>query len=207
MYSIGIAVRLRSLLTSLVSLLAAAGGAGMFVVAFLDSVAVPLPSASDLLLIDLSVKNHLLMPYYALMTTIGSVAGCLLLFYMARKGGEAYFRKHGGARVEQLHRWVTKNGFLAMLIGGLAPPPTPFKGVVIAAGALEMPVRTFALALILGRLIRFFGEGYLAVHYGEQATHILVAHKLFVSLIAIAAIVVFYVAARLIMRPIKKVVQ
>jgi membrane protein YqaA with SNARE-associated domain len=179
----------------------------MFVVAFLDSVAVPLASASDLLLIELSVKNHFLMPYYALMTTIGSVAGCMLLYYIARKGGEAYFHKHGGTRVERLHRWVTKNGFLAMLIGGLAPPPTPFKGVVIAAGALEMPVRKFAIALILGRVIRFFGEGYLAIRYGDQATHILVAHKMFVSLITIATIVVCYFGARLIMKPIKKVVQ
>jgi len=119
MYSTGMAVWLRSFLAHLASLLAAAGGVGMFVVAFLDSVAVPLSSASDLLLIELSVKNHLLMPYYALMTTIGSVAGCMLLYYIARKGGEAYFHKHGGTRVERLHRWVTKNGFLAMLIGGL----------------------------------------------------------------------------------------
>jgi membrane protein YqaA with SNARE-associated domain len=181
----------------------AAGGLGLFIVSFLDSVAVPLPSISDLLLIDLSIKNPLRMPYYAFMTAFGSVIGCLVLYFIARAGGEAYFRKHGGARANRIHNWVARNGFLTMLIGALAPPPTPFKGIVIAAGALEMPLRTFTFALILARLIRFFGEGYLAIRYGEQATHILVAHKVLVSVITIAAIVVFYAAARLILRPAK----
>ncbi|HXQ98628.1 MAG TPA: VTT domain-containing protein [Candidatus Limnocylindrales bacterium] len=187
--------------------ISAAGGLGLFVVAFLDSVAVPLPSVSDLLLIDLSIKSPLRMPYYALMTTIGSVIGCLVLYFVARAGGEAYFRKHGGARAERIHKWVARNGFLTMLIGALAPPPTPFKGIVIAAGALEMPLRTFTIALILARLIRFFGEGYLAIRYGEQAKHILEAHIVLVSVITIGAIVVFYGGARLILRPAKKAVQ
>lgn len=203
MEAIGLPVWLKSILSSIVAYLSAIGGVGLFVVAFLDSVAVPLPSVSDILLIDFSVKNPERMPYYALMTTIGSVIGCLVLFYVARKGGEAYFRKQEGARGERIRSWVKRNGFLTMLIGALAPPPTPFKGIVIAAGALEMPLRTFTTALILARLIRFFGEGYLAIHYGEQAKQVLEEHEVLASVITIVAIVVFYVAVRLIMRPAK----
>lgn len=194
---------LRTSLKSVVAVLAAAGGLGLFVVAFLDSVAVPLPSVSDILLIDFSVSHPDRMPYYAVMTTIGSVIGCLVLYFVARKGGEAFFRRHEGPRAERIRKWVANNGFLTMLVGALAPPPTPFKGIVIAAGALEMPFRTFITALTIARLIRFFGEGYLAIRYGEQAKQVLEAHDVLASVIAIAAIVVFYVVVRLITRPEK----
>ena len=41
-----------------------------------------------------------------------------------------------------------------------------------------MRLRTFVLALVLARSLRFFGEGYLAVAYGAQAYTYISAHKL-----------------------------
>src|ERR1700687_4420368 len=147
---------------------AAAGGVGLFLIAFLDSSVLTFPVINDLLLIDLSIRYPTRMPYYALMATLGSVGGCLLLYYIARKGGEAMFRKQAGPRAEKIRMWIKRNGFISILAVALLPPPTPFKAFVIAAGALEMPVRTFVLGLTLARGIRFFGEGILAVKYGDQ---------------------------------------
>ena len=187
------------------AVVAAAGGLGLFLIAFLDSSVLTFPVINDLLLIDLSVRNPLRMPYYAAMATIGSVAGCLLLYYIARKGGEAMFHKHAGARARHIHAWISRNGFVSILLTALLPPPTPFKIFVIAAGALEMPLRQFVLGLLAARAIRYFGEGYLAVRYGDQAGQFLLTHKLDVSGIALLAVLLLYAATRLAFgRPVKQ---
>ena len=179
------------------AVVASAGGLGLFLIAFLDSSVLTFPVINDLLLIDLSIRYPARMPYYAAMATLGSVAGCLLLYYLARKGGEAMFHKHAGPRARHIHAWINRNGFLSILVTALLPPPTPFKIFVIAAGALEMPVRTFVLGLLAARGIRFFGEGFLAIRYGDQAGQFLLSHKLEVTGIALLVVVTIYAATRL----------
>src|SRR6202158_5467703 len=121
------------------AIVAATGGLGLFLIAFLDSSVLTFPVINDLLLIDLSIRYPARMPYYAAMATLGSVGGCLLLYYIARKGGEAMFRKNAGPRAEQIQAWIKRNGFVSILLTALLPPPTPFKVFVIAEGALKTP--------------------------------------------------------------------
>jgi membrane protein YqaA with SNARE-associated domain len=178
----------------------AAGGLGLFLIAFLDSSVLTFPVINDLLLINLSIRRPSRMPYYAGMATLGSVAGCLLLYYLARKGGEAMFHKHAGPRARHIHSWINRNGFISILVTALLPPPSPFKVFVIAAGALAMPVRTFVLGLLVARGFRFFGEGYLAVRYGDQGTHFLLTHKLEVAGIALGTVLCVYLLLRIVFR-------
>jgi len=182
------------------AIVASAGGLGLFLIAFLDSSVLSFPIINDLLLIDLSVRNPTRMPYYAVMATVGSVGGCLLLYYLARKGGEAMFRKNAGPRAQQIQGWIKRNGFVSILVTALLPPPTPFKVFVIAAGALEMPVRTFVLGLLVARGFRFFAEGFLAVKYGDQASGFLLTHKLEVAAITLGVVFCLYLASRLAFR-------
>ena len=178
------------------AIVASAGGLGLFVIAFLDSSVLTFPVINDLLLIDLTIRNPARMLYYAAMTTLGSVGGCLFLYYLARKGGEAMFHKHAGPRAQHIHAWINGNGFLSILVTALLPPPTPFKVFVIAAGALEMPVRTFVLGLLAARAIRFFGEGFLAIRYGTQATQFLLTHKLEVAGVTLGVVLCLYALSR-----------
>jgi membrane protein YqaA with SNARE-associated domain len=178
------------------AIVATAGGPGLFLIAFLDSSVLTFPVINDLLLIDLSIRNPARMIYYAAMATIGSVAGCLLLYYLARKGGEAMFHKHAGPRARHIHAWINRNGFVSILVTALLPPPNPFKVFVIAAGALEMPVRSFVIGLLVARGFRFFGEGYLAVRYGDQAIPFLLTHKMEVAGITLLVAVTLYLASR-----------
>src|SRR5260370_3853155 len=145
---------------------------------FLDSTVLPLPSLNDLLLIDLSIEYPLRMPYYAALATIGSLAGSVLLYFIARKGEEAAFHKKAGAQAPQIHHWMERNGFVTLIIAALLPPPTPFKLFVVAAGAFGMPFRAFLAAMSLARALRFLGERYLATPYGSQATRFLLEHSL-----------------------------
>jgi membrane protein YqaA with SNARE-associated domain len=180
---------------------ASTGGLGLLLIAFLDSSVLTFPVINDLLLIDLSVRYPARMPYYAAMATLGSVAGCVFLYYLARKGGEAMFHKHAGLRAQHIHAWINRNGFLSILVTALLPPPTPFKVFVIAAGALEMPVRTFVLGLLAARAIRFFGEGFLAVRYGDQAGQFLLTHKLEVAGITLGIVLCLYLLSLIAFRP------
>ena len=57
------------------------GGPGLFVIAFLDSSFLSFPEVNDLLIIYLTTQHKERMVYYALMTTLGSISGCLALYY------------------------------------------------------------------------------------------------------------------------------
>jgi uncharacterized membrane protein YdjX (TVP38/TMEM64 family) len=58
---------------------------------------------------------------------------------------------------------------MAVLIPSLLPPPAPFKIFVLLSGVADIGVWRFVFAIGLGRGIRYFGEGLLAVWYGDRA--------------------------------------
>jgi len=172
------------------------GAPGLFLISFLDSSVLTFPVINDLLLIELSLQHPARMPVYALMATSGSVLGCVLLYFIARKGGEAFFHKRAGPRALAIRHWVKRNGFGGMLVAALLPPPTPFKIFVFAAGVFAEPLSSFISAISLARLIRYFGVGYLAVKYGKDALPMLERHK-FAAAAALAAFALLsYLASR-----------
>ena len=87
-----------------------------------------------------------------------------------------------------------------MLAAALLPPPTPFKIFVFAAGVFEVPLSSFASAIALARAIRYFGIGYLAIRYGEQAMPFIAQHKLQVAAGVVVFVAVSYGLSRLILR-------
>lgn len=150
------------------------GGPGLFIVAFLDSSFLSFPEVNDILIVVLTTRHKERMAYYALMTTLGSIAGCLALYTLARRGGEAFLRKrfkphYIDVAMERFRRF----GLLAILVPSILPPPTPFKVFVLAAGVSKVRPLDFIMAIAIGRGIRYFGEGLLAVYYGDQAADFL----------------------------------
>ncbi len=153
------------------------GGLGLFVIAVLDSSFLSFPQVNDLLIIVLSTKFPERMPYYAGMTTAGSLLGCLMLFTVAQRGGEVVIRKWlKGSHVDRALRLYQRFGLLAVVVPALLPPPVPFKVFVVLAGAASVAPWRFGLAVLIGRGIRYFGQGYLAVVYGEHAIELMKAH-------------------------------
>jgi membrane protein YqaA with SNARE-associated domain len=140
------------------------------------------------------------MPLYAFMAMSGSVLGCILLYFLAEKGGEAFFQKKAGRRARVIQHWVEQNGFGGILAAALLPPPTPFKVFVLGAGVFRVPVLSFTLAITLARAIRYFGMGYLAIRYGDQALPFLGQHKLPVAIGVILFVLISYGLSRLILR-------
>jgi membrane protein YqaA with SNARE-associated domain len=178
------------------------GGLGLFVIAALDSSFLSFPQVNDLLIIYLSTRTPALMPYYAAVTTAGSLVGCFVLYGFAWRGGEVFLRKRfSGKRVERGLALYQRHGLLAVVVPSLLPPPTPFKLFVLLAGAARVSPWRFGLAIAIGRGIRYFGQGYLAVLYGERATQLVQEHGAAVGVgLAVLALVLgalyFYVASR-----------
>jgi membrane protein YqaA with SNARE-associated domain len=176
------------------------GAPGLFLISFLDSSFLTFPVINDLLLIQLSMRQPARMPLYASLAALGSWLGCVSLFLLARKVEEATFHQKVGARAAAIRHWVERNGFGGMLVAAMLPPPTPFKFFVLAAGVFEMPLASFASAIGLARVIRYFGVGYLAVRYGANALPYLSTHKLQAAMVVMAIVAVSYVVSRVVLK-------
>ncbi len=166
------------------------GGPGLFLVAFLDSSFLSLPEINDLLVVMLVIQQKELMLYYATMATLGSVVGCLLLYWFGRRGGDALVRRRfGGAKMERAMKLSKRYGVLAVGIPAILPPPAPFKIFVLLAGVAAVPIWQFAATVAVARGFRYVMVGVLAVQFGDGAIAFLEANGRTVSLV-IAALVV-----------------
>ncbi len=115
--------------------------------------------------------------YYATMATLGSMTGCFVLYWLAWKGGERFLQKwFKEQHIERASAQVRRFGVLALLVPAILPPPAPFKIFVLLAGVIRIPPLKFAVAIGVGRGVRYFAEGLLAVWYGERAMQYIEAH-------------------------------
>jgi membrane protein YqaA with SNARE-associated domain len=190
----------RKILVWLQGLVMTFGGGGLFVVTFFDSSLLSFPFFPDAVLIELCIANRTLMPYYATMAALGSLSGCLVLYFIAKKGGEAFFHKHAGGKAEKIKQWVDNNGFLSAFIPAVLPPPFPFKPFVLAEGVFQVPAKTFILAILLGRGLRYGLEGILAVRYGDSALGYLKSHGGRFALAVLAVMLLLYVLSHFVFR-------
>ncbi len=187
-------------------LVMAFGGGGLFVVTFFDSSVLSFPFFPDAMMIELSIKNPVRMPYYAAMAAFGSLSGCIVLYFLAKKGGEAFFHKHARGKAEKIKEWVDRNGFLSAFLPAVLPPPVPFKPFVLAEGVFQVPPRTFVMAILLGRGLRYTLEGILAVRYGDAALGYLKTHGGTFALSVLVLLVVLYLVTHFLLhRPSAKV--
>src|SRR3954471_3134927 len=171
------------------SLALALGGPGLALVAFLDSTFLPLPGITDLLLVIMVTRRASAMLAYVLLAVAGSVAGCLVMHAIGRKGGEALVRKRfTGDKTERAMAALQRNGVMAVLIPSLLPPPAPFKIFVLLAGVVGISAVRFAIAIALGRFARYLALGLLALRYGNRAMIYMRERGAIVSLIVVAAL-------------------
>src|SRR5579872_3712140 len=145
------------------------GGVGLIALGIADASLVPLPGSIDALTVVMAASNRGWWPYYAAMSTIGSVIGGYLTYRLGQKGGkESLEKKISKPKLEKIYKKFEKGGFGAVFIPALLPPPVPMVPFVLTAGAMEYPPKKFLAALTSGRAIRFAIVAWLASIYGKS---------------------------------------
>jgi membrane protein YqaA with SNARE-associated domain len=141
----------------------------MIIIGALDSSLLSLPEINDYLVIGRCFKDPTAAFYFPLFAAAGSVLGCLLLYTIVRRGGQALLRKRFKLEhIKRVEKAYERFGFLAIGLPAILPPPLPFKIFVATAGALEYPRWKFLLTVMIARSLRYYVEGILAVYYGRR---------------------------------------
>lgn len=134
----------------------------------------------------------------AALATLGSGLGCLLLFQLGRKGGEAYVdrRMHDGSRLVRFRRWFERYGLLTVFVPVLIPAPLPTKIFILLAGAMNTGRVAFLLVVLAGRLLRYLGLAWLGWELGANFAGLLREHGKMLVAGALALFLLLYLLAR-----------
>jgi membrane protein YqaA with SNARE-associated domain len=181
------------------------GGVGLLIIAFFDSSFLSLPEINDLLIIYFCTRFKQQAYYFALMATIGSVAGCTVLYYLGKWKGYSYLeRRYTHGKMESAMKVYQRYGVFALIGPALLPPPFPFKIFVLSAGICGLSFPNFFIAVVAGRGFRYFFEAAVAIRYGDLALAYIGENYTQVAVLVIAVIVfclgVYLVVNRLWMR-------
>lgn len=150
------------------------GPVGLFVVAFFDSSFLSLPEINDLLVVTSAAANPKTAWMYVAAATLGSIAGCAVLWTIGRRGGEALLvRRFGEDRVARTRAAFKRWDVLAVAIPAVLPPPMPFKIFVLSAGVFGFPLPRMMVTLAIARGLRYTFWGTMGVLYGERALALL----------------------------------
>ncbi len=130
-----------------------------------------------MLLFLMAYQNASIGYLSAALATVGSVAGTMILFYIGQKGGHKYLDKRtqtGHAR--RFRRWFHHYGMLTVFVPALIPAPLPLKIFVLSAGALGSNTAHFLIVIVVARILRYFGEAYLATRISIDPDRFLKQH-------------------------------
>jgi membrane protein YqaA with SNARE-associated domain len=147
------------------------GGPGLLVLGILDSSFIFAPLGNDLLVVAMSARARSVayMLYYAGMSTVGSVLGCLVVDLVMRRAGEKGLEQHlSRKRLDYVRCKVDKSAAWALVVASIAPPPFPFTPFIMAASALQYPRKKMLAFVGAARMVRFTVLGILALRFGRH---------------------------------------
>ena len=154
----------------------------------------------DALIVLVAVMNPIQAYLAAGAAIAGSLIGSLVLFLIARKGGEAYHRRHTSSpRSEKLRAWFHEFGLLTVFVPAFVPIiPLPLKVFIISAGALEESPVTFSIVLLAARVPRYLFLAWLGSRLGNDTLPFLRHHIGELVLLAVALFAGLYFGVRIV---------
>ncbi len=177
------------------------GPYGLLLLSILDSVGLPIVSGVDALLIAVSTDKPGQAYFAAACAITGSLIGSLILFGIARKGGEVLLAKHISGRMgARLHLWFQRYGLITVFVPAISPLPLPMKIPVFCAGALNVRIAYFIFVVLTARVIRYLALAYLGRHYGHSSAQFLLKHGILLGAVTLGLAVVVAVGLRLYQR-------
>ena len=138
-------------------------------VSFTEAIIQPLPP--DLVYLPMlydAMDNKPLVFWYFLVVTLSSVAGSYIGYLIGQRWGRQLLNRFAKQKhVSKLEALTTKYGTAGIFIAAFSPIPYKVFGWV--AGMGEMDKRSFILAGVFGRGLRFGLEALLIGIYGKKA--------------------------------------
>jgi membrane protein YqaA with SNARE-associated domain len=191
-------------ITAWIAVLKTLGAWGVFLLAAIDSSAIPIPL--DALVAGYVFSSPTRAWLYCVAGAVGSALGSLLPYYLGRAGGELFLLKRiDEARLQRIRDRFQRQEFLALMVPAMLPPPTPFKLFVFAAGVFEMKAYLFLLAIVGGRLVRFGILSLLTVFFGpqivSQVKNLFRIHPSLAILVIVGVAAIGYLIFRLLRAP------
>lgn len=181
-------------------MLASWGPGGVLLLAILDSGGIPLVGGVDGLVVFVSALDHSQAYWAAASAIAGSFIGSFFLYYLARKGGEAYLHRHTlSARGQHLRAWFQEYGLLTVFVPAFVPViPLPVKIFILSAGALGVRPLTFTLVLIAARIPRYVFLAWLGTRLGADTLPYLRHHLWeFILLAAVLFVILYFLITEL----------
>ncbi len=169
---------MRGLFSGVAGTLVSWGPPGVFLLALLDSGGIPIPVGVDALIVAVAARSARAGLLCAALAAAGSALGCLFLFHLGRKGGEAYVdrKARGRSGAARFGRWFRRYGLLTVFVPALVPAPLPTKVFVLLAGAMKAPRTAFLVVVLAARLPRYFGLAWLGSWLGARSAEVFRDH-------------------------------
>ena len=149
------------------------GYGGIFLLMFLESCGVPMPSEVIMPFSGFLVfKGEMNLMAITLVGTLGNVAGSLLAYWIGAKGGRPLIEKYGKYILISRHdldladRLFAKYGQLVVFFGRLLPVIRTY--ISFPAGIAKMDVKKFVFYTTLGALPWVWIFGWLGVKMREN---------------------------------------
>ena len=153
---------------------------------FSDAIFSPIPP--DPLLIIMSLTNSGMAIYLALITTISSILGAIVGYWIGKLiGRPVLYRLFSERKITRVENMLQKYGVWATLIAAITP--LPYKLFAITAGMLGVQLRLFILVSLIGRGIRFIFIAFMIMIYGKSI-EIFISENLGMVSIIFTAIVI-----------------
>jgi len=186
-------------LSKLSQYLVSFGPFGLFTIAFLDSVMIPMPGGVDAVLLLLAASRPSWMLIYVVAATVGSTLGCVVLYRISQRAGKRALARFSASKQKRVKDLLDRYDVMSVLVASLLPPPFPFKLFVVSSGVFRLKIVRFTIAIAAGRTFRYLLEGYLAALYGEHAKEILARYYPTIGITLAVLVIVFFIA-RMLMR-------
>lgn len=134
-------------------------------VAFSESIFFPIPP--DPLLLAIGIADPSMAIWAAALATLASVAGGIVGHYLGRRVGRPLlYRFVSEDKVARAEALFERYGAWAILAAAITP--IPYKVFTILAGVMNLRMRPFLLASLVGRSIRIMTVGVLIYLFGES---------------------------------------
>ena len=166
---------------------------------FAESIIFPIPV--DVLLMPMSLLNPPMAIWFAMVAMVASVLGGIAGYWVGLRFGRPVLHRFvSPAKADSAERLFNKYGAWAVVVAAITP--IPYKVFTISAGVLNLELKKFVFASVIGRGFRFLFTGALLYLYGEEIRSFIEDHfGLLMILSVLAAILaalcaVFFVKYR-----------